>query len=87
MDSHEVSFIDFLAHLVERPIFNQNVVGSSPAKIKCYSHFYILPFLWIVRYNWLRCRPVTSVLRVRILYVPQVSSHNVEILRILAHLV
>ena len=34
MDSHEVSFIDFLAHLVERPIFNQNVVGSSPAKIK-----------------------------------------------------
>ena len=82
-----MSFIDFLAHLVERPIFNQNVVGSSPAKIKCYSHFYILPFLWIVRYNWLRCRPVTSVLRVRIPYVPQVSSHNVEILRILAHLV
>lgn len=78
MDSHEVSFIDFLAHLVERPIFNQNVVGSSPAKIKCYPHFYILPFLWIVRYNWLRCRPVTSVLRVRIPYDPQADSHEVS---------
>lgn len=86
MDSHEVSFIDFLAHLVERPTINQNVAGSNPAKIKCYPHFLILPFLerW---YNRLTCRPVTPVLRVRVPYAPQTSSHGNGILRILAHLV
>lgn len=44
-------------------------------------------FLWTVGFNWLTCRTVTPVLRVRVPYGPQTSSHGNGILRILAHLV
>ena len=65
-----MSFIDFLAHLVERPTINQNVAGSSPAKINVTltSPFFHFLERW---YNWLTCRPVTPVLRVRVPYAPQ----------------
>ncbi len=81
-----MSFIDFLAHLVERPTINQNVAGSSPAEINVTltSPFFHFLERW---YKWLTCRPVTPVLRVRVPYAPQTSSHGNGILRILAHLV
>ena len=73
--------------MVERPTINQNVAGSSPAEISVTLTSPFFHFLWTVGFNWLTCRTVTPVLRVRVPYGPQVSSHDVEILRILAHLV
>lgn len=47
-DSHEVSFIDFLAHLVERPNFNQNVAGSIPAEIVSLTSLFFRFIIWTV---------------------------------------
>lgn len=69
-DSHEVSFIDFLAHLVERPNVNQNVAGSIPAEIVSLTSSFFRFITWTVGFNWLTCRTVTPVLRVRVPYGP-----------------
>ena len=74
--------------MVERPTFNQNVAGSNPAEISVTLTSPFFRFItWTVGFNWLTCRTVTPVLRVRVPYGPQTSSHSNGILRILAHLV